>query len=292
MADILNVLLPTFVVILIGYLFGKIKKPDMTTIVELVFYIGLPALTFTSVIDKTIVLLDASKIWAAALTIMLGCGLAAWLVFKILRQKHSGLYLPILEMNTVNIPFPIIYLAYGAEGLFAATLFYIPNMLSLYTIGIFIVSGGHWKDGFKNVLRVPALYAAIAGLLVNFSHITVPELVVKPLSVIGAMVIPLVLLTLGYNLSTVKLQSLSTTLLASFLRVGVGLAFGLLAVNLFQLTGILRAVVILDSAMPAAANSAILATKYRNEAELVSSVVFVTTIASLVIIPFLLSILA
>ena len=51
MVDILNVVLPTFIVILIGYLWGKIKKPDMTTIIELVFWIGLPALVFTSVID-------------------------------------------------------------------------------------------------------------------------------------------------------------------------------------------------------------------------------------------------
>ncbi|MBI2850969.1 MAG: AEC family transporter [Chloroflexi bacterium] len=292
MTDLLNVVLPTFIVILIGYLWGKIKKPDMTAIVEMVFYIGLPAIAFTSVIDKKIVLLDASKIWASALIIMFGCGLTAWLVFKIMRQKHSGLYMPILIMNTVNIPFPIIFLVYGAEGLFAATLFYIPNMLALYSIGIYLASGKPWKDSLKDVLRVPALYAAVAGLVVNFGNITVPELIVKPLSFIGLMVIPLVLLIAGYNLSTVRLKSLPTPLLASFLRLGVGLALGFLAVGMFNLTGILKAVVILDSAMPAAVNTAMLATKYKNEAELVSSVVFITTIASLAIIPFLLNMLA
>ncbi len=292
MIDILKVILPTFSVILLGYFFGKTKRPDMTAVVELVFYLGLPAIAFTSVIDKSIVLLDATKMWISALMVMLGCGLTAWIVFKALRQQHSGLYLPILIMNTVNIPFPIIYLVYGNEGLFAATLFYIPNMLFLYTIGISIVSGKSWKNSIKEVLKVPALYGAVAGLIVNFSHITVPELIVKPLSFIGLMVIPLVLIILGVNLSTVKLNSLPTTLLASFLRVGVGLMLGLLAVNLFHLTGVLRAVVILDAAMPAAANTAMMATKYKNEAELVSSVVFVTTIASLIIIPLLLAMLA
>ncbi|MEK7353873.1 MAG: AEC family transporter [Chloroflexota bacterium] len=292
MIDILKVVLPTFSVILIGFFFGKTKKPDMTAIVELVFYVGLPAITFTSVIDKQIVLFDATKIWASALIIMFGCGITAWIVFKITRQKHSGLYIPIINMNTVNIPFPIIYLVYGAEGLFAATLFFIPNVLVLNSLGIYLASGKHWRDSIKEVLKVPALYAAVAGLAVNFSHISVPQLVVKPLSFIALMVTPLVLIILGVNLATMRLNSLPTTLLPSFLRVGVGLALGVLAVNLFQLTGILRAVVILDSAMPAAANTAMLATKYKNEAELVSSVVFVTTIASLVIIPFLLSILA
>ena len=70
--------------------------------------------------------------------------------------------------------------------------------------------------------------------------------------------------------------------------MGVGLLIGIFVVNLFNLTGILRSVVILDSAMPAAVFSSILATKYKNEADLVSSVVFVTTVISLVTIPLLL----
>lgn len=292
MIDLLKVILPTFSVILFGYFFGKTKKPDMKAIVDLVFYLGLPALTFTSVIDKPIDLADASKIWASVLIIIFGCGITAWIVFKITGQKHSGLYIPIMNMNTVNIPFPIIYLVYGAEGLFAAVVFYIPAVLILYTVGIYLASGKHWRDNLKEVLKVPALYAAVAGLLVNFNHITVPELVVKPLLFIGLMVLPLVLIILGVNLAAVRVKSLPTTLLASFLRVGVGLLLGVLAVNLFHLTGIPRAVVILDAAMPAAANTAMLTTKYKNEAELVSSVVFVTTIASLVVIPFLLNILA
>ena len=106
------------------------------------------------------------------------------------------------------------------------------------------------------------------------------------------MTIPLVLLVLGNNLSKVVLTSVRTTLLASFLRVGVGLGLGILVVSLFDLTGILRAVVILDSAMPAAVNAVIITTKYDNEAELVSSVVFITTVVSLLVIPFLLNFLA
>jgi malate permease and related proteins len=71
------------------------------------------------------------------------------------------------------------------------------------------------------------------------------------------------------------------------IRLGVGLLLGFAAVELFHLTGILRTLVLFDSAMPAAVNTTLLAMKYDNESELVSSVVFLTTIASLVMIPFL-----
>lgn len=292
MIEILNIILPTFIVIFIGYLLGKIRKINISVIVDVIFYVGLPALVFTSMVDKKIVLFDAVKMWASSLTIMLGCGLVAWVVFKVIRQTHSGLYIPIAIMNTVNIPFPIIYLAYGAEGLAAATLFYIPNSLLLFSLGVYIASGKHWRDSIKEVSRVPATYAVAAGLLVNLLNIPIPALVVKPLSFISPMVIPLVLLVLGCSLATVKITSLPTTLLASFLRIGVGLPLGFISVSLFNVTGIMRSVVILDSAMPSAANSALLGMKYNNEPELLSSVVFVTTIASLVVIPFLLNVLS
>lgn len=292
MLDVLNIILPTFIVILIGYIFGKVTKRNMSAVVDVILYVGLPALVFVSLIGQKIVLVDAAKVWTAAIMIMFGCGIVAWIAFKILRQKHSGLYLPISIMNTVNIPFPIIYLVYGSEGLFAATLFYIPAILLVYSLGVYIASGKHWRASIKEVFKIPPIYAALLGLLLNLTNVTVPELVIKPLSFIGIMVIPLVLLVLGSNLASVKITSLPTTLFASVLRLGVGLLLGLLAVNLLNLTGILRSVVILVSVMPSAAISSILATKYNNEADLVSSVVFVTTIASLVVIPFLLQILA
>ena len=292
MFDILKVILPTFFVILIGYFIGRIKNMDMASIVDLVIYIALPAITFTSMLEKNIILLDASKVWASALMIQFGCGLVAWLVFKLLRQKHSGLFIPIMLMNTVNIPFPIIYLVYGNEGLFAATLFYIPNVILLYSLGVYIASGKGWKASFKEVLKVPPIFAAILGLILNLMNVTVPQLIIDPLNFIGMTATPLVLIVLGANLSKVKITSLPTTLVAAAIRLGVGLGLGFLVVNLFHLTGVIRSVVLLDSAMPAAVNGAMLTTKYKNEADLVSSVVLVTTLASLVMIPFLLIILS
>jgi len=292
MAEILNVVLPAFVVILIGYVFGKVRKTaNITPLVDIAFYIGAPALTFVSMLAKKIVLFDAGKIWAASLIIMFGCGIVGWIVFRLLKQKHSGLYVAIAIMNTVNLPFPIIYLAYGAKGLMAATLFFIPNVIILYSLGIFIVAGKQWKDGIKEIFKVPVFYAAIIGLVLNLLEITPPELVMNTLDLIALMAIPLVLIILGHNLSKVRLASLPTTFLASFIRVGVGLALGFLSVSIFNLEGVFRSVVILDSAMPSAVNAAIIATKYDNEADLVSSVVLITTLMSLVSIPFLLNML-
>jgi malate permease and related proteins len=291
MTEILNIIVPTFFAIFVGYMVGKLSKIDMSPLVDITLYIGVPALTFVSLLSRQIVLLDAAKIWVSSLMIMLGCGLAAWLVFKLFKQKHSGLYVPIAAMNTINIPFPVIFLAYGAEGLVPATLFYIPNAILIYSLGVFIMAGKHWKHNVKEMLKLPVVYAAALGLIFNLMSVKVPALVFDSLDFISKFAIPLVLIVLGHNLSRARITSFPTTLLACFLRMGVGLALGFAAVALLNITGVFRSVVILDSAMPAAAASAILAAKYQNESEMVSSVVFLTTLVSLVSIPFLLNML-
>ena len=138
---------------------------------------------------------------------------------------------------------------------------------------------------------IPLINAFVIGLLLNLSNVTLPELVIRTLNLLAMMAIPLVLLILGYNLSKAKINSLPTTLLASFLRMGIGLLLGVFCVNLLNITGIFRSVVIFESAMPAAVMTSVLTAKYNNEADLVASVVFTTTLMSLVMIPFLLYIL-
>lgn len=292
MVDILNVVLPTFIVVFVGFAIAKWTKIDMPGIVDLLFWVGIPALVFTSMLGNKIVLADAGKVWASSLIIQLGCGAAAWITFKALRRKHSGVYLPIMLMNTVNIPFPIISMLYGDKGIFAAVLFYIPNVIMIYTIGIVILSRKNWKEGLKEMAKVPALYAAVLGLVFNLLNIEPPQLVLQPLNIIGQMVIPLALLILGFKLASVKITHLSTTIIASVIRIGGGFLLGLAVVAIFNLTGILRAIVLFESAMPGAVNTTLLAMKYENEPELVSSVVFLTTLASLATIPLLVWMLA
>jgi predicted permease len=287
--DVIGIVLPTFIVIFIGFAIGKWTRLNMAPVVDLNLYFAVPALVFVSLLSRKIVILDAARIWAAALAVMFGCMLVAWLVFKIFRKKHSGLYVPISLMNTVNIPFPIIFLAYGAEGMVPATLFYVPNNFALYTVGILIMAGGKWKQGIREIFRQPTVYAALLGLAFNFGNVRVPQILFNAFDLLSKMCIPFVLLLLGTNLSRVNLTSLPSAFLASFLRIGVGLGLGLGAVSLLHIEGVFRSVVILDSAMPAAAMASVLATKYKNEEGLVSSVVFITTVASLVVIPVLLN---
>ncbi len=289
MGDIIGIVLPTFATIVIGYVFGRISKTDVRSIIDVAMFITLPALAFTSMLSRPIQPADAARLWSAAVLLALGGWALAWVAFRLLRQKHSGLYLPVMFMNNVNIPFPIIYLAFGDEGLAVATLFYIPNAILIYTLGVHIACKAEsWRAGLKEVLGVPLIYAALAGLILNLFRVQPPPLLMDTLEFIGRAAVPLILITAGVNLAGIRLTSLGTASIASLLRMGGGFLLGLAVVPLFAFTGVDRAVVLFESAMPSAVFASILCAKYDNEEALVSSVVLITTLASVVTVPLLL----
>jgi len=289
MQEIASIVAPTFFAIVLGYVFGRFSRLSSAVLIDLALYIAIPCLVITSMLSTPIVLSVAAKLWASSLLIMGGTFVLARLVFAVGKTKHSGLYLPIVFANVVNMAFPIIYLAFGAEGLANAALFYMPYGILVYSVGVYVAAGqSDFKEGLRVMLRTPLVYAAVLGLVLNLAGVVLPDLVMNSLRFVGQAGAPLILLVLGMSIGKIRPAHVPLTLVASALRMGGGLAFGLLAVWLMGFTGIPRAVVIFESAMPSAVMTAVFATKYRNEAELVSSVVLVTTLAAVVVIPVLL----
>ncbi len=289
MHQIVNIIGPTFFVVVVGYLFGRLSKANMGPLIDISMYVAVPALAFYSMVTGEIVIGEAAKVWAACLIIMAGTLVAALLLFGALRQKHSGLYLPIVFANFINIPLPIIYLAFGAAGAAQAILMYIPQGLIMYSLGVYVASGEKdMRQGLRVMLRTPLIYAAILGLVLNLLRVPIPEVVIGSVKLLGQAGVPLMLLILGVSIGRFRLTQISLTVAASVLRVGGGFAFGLLAVWLLALTGVTRSVVLFEAAMPAAVFVSVLAAKYKNEEELVSSVVLATTLMAIVVIPALL----
>jgi predicted permease len=289
MQQIITIIAPTFFGIAVGFLFYRFSRASTKTIIDVAMYIAVPCLVFTSMLSNPIVLKDAAKLWTACLLNLGGSFVIAWIVLRFDRKKHSGLYLPIVFSNLLFIAVPILYLAYGTEGLTNAVLFYVPNGVLLYSLAIYVAAGRvGLKQGLRELVRTPLIYAVLLGLALNLAGVTLPSLVMNSVKFVGQAGTPLLLLVLGMNMGGIRISHLRLTLVASVIRMGGGFALGLLAVWLLGLTGIPRAVVIFESAMPAAFISAVACTKYENEAELVSSVVLFTTLASVAVVPALL----
>ncbi len=288
MHQIVSIMGPTLFAIAVGYIFGRISHASVSTLVNVGLYVATPCLVFSSLYSATFVLEGAAKMWASCLIIVVGTFVVAWVVFGLTWKKHRVLYLPVVFQNAINIPLPIITLAFGPEGVAQMMLFYIPYALLLNTVGIYMASGHKGlREGLLEIVRTPLIYAVVFGLIFNLTGVELPDVVGRSLDLVGGAAVPLMLIVLGMTMRGLRFTELPATLVASVIRMAGGFCLGLLAVWLFGLTGIPRAVVLFEAAMPSAVICAVLATRYKNEAELVSSVVLASTIISIVVIPVL-----
>ena len=283
---LVQTVIPVFAVVLVGYAIGKRHKVDVQPYLGLIVYLAGPCLIFASVSRSTISLTDFTTIAGAALAIIFCLSALAFLVLKLTRSSKKGLYLPLVFGNTSYLGYPVALFAFGMDGLARAVVYDMMNSLVIFSLGIYAIQR---RNELREVLRIPLLYAVLAGLAVNLLHIPVPELVVKPIELIGMITIPLALLVLGYKLTEIRLSAAGTALLASLFKLGGGLLVALVIVHLLALDGLTKQVILLQAAMPSAVMGMILAAKYDRDASLVASVVFMTTLLSMISIPLILT---
>jgi predicted permease len=108
---------------------------------------------------------------------------------------------------------------------------------------------------------------------------------------IGRAAIPIVLFIFGYSLGGLKVEHVKIAAFGSVLRLGLGLGLGWLAATGLRMTGTMRDVVIVMSAMPSAVVNVVIARQYAADPEIVASVVFLTSVAAIGLLPLLLVLL-
>jgi predicted permease len=155
---------------------------------------------------------------------------------------------------------------------------------SQYSLGIYLLSG---EGGWKEIFRLPLIYAASLGIAFNVTEIRVPEPIFRPLWLLGYSTIPLMLVTLGYRLHDIRSLVWGHSLGGALVRIIGGFAAAYLTVTLFGIEGVNRQVILLYGALPSAVVNFVLTEKYRQDPELAASIVFFTTLLSLISIPLL-----
>ncbi len=282
----LEVAFPVFAIIAIGYGFARLKKIDLGPIVDLLLYITIPALVISSLTRKTINTELLLTVALSAAAVVLVTGVIAFIyLYATGKSEFRGFYLPTMFMNTGNMGLPLALLAFGQSGLTVAILYYVTVSILVYTVGIYI---GRGSGGFREILRLPLIYATVAGIALNAGHVSIPTPIFTVLDMLGAATIPLMQLSLGYRLHSTSLSRPMMALSSSVIRLGIGFLAGLAIVTIFNINGVTGKVIILSSSMPAAVINFIISKRYNLDEDFVSSAVALSTLLSLITIPVLL----
>jgi len=291
-----NVLWPIFAIIAIGYGMGKVGLPSRP-VARLTFWALTPALIFTSLYRSAVRPAVFGRVFLFVLLFSLAMWGIAWLLGRALKLDHrstAGIALTLIFTNCGNYGLPFLLFSLGQEAFDLGIVYLVNQMILLSTLGILIASWGERFSprSFLEVLKTPLLYTVAGGLALHESGFSLPEWLLRPLSMLSEATIPVLLLLLGLQLSQVKPGGvLKEVGLASALRLALAplLSWPLLA--LLGMEGLLQTVMVLEASTPAAVNALLLALQYDRDPELVSSIVLLTTVASVGTLPGLLSLL-
>ena len=282
----IEVVFPVFCIIGLGYLFARFKKLSLEPIIEVLLYLTIPALVISSLSKKKLVMTDLAVVSLSALIVILGTGLLAYIYLRVIkRQDLRGFYLPVMFMNSGNMSFPLALLAFGPDGLAVAVLYYVAVSVMVYSLGIYIAKG---KGGFTEMFRLPLIYAAGAGIILNLNGITLPEPLVTTFDMLGAATIPLMQISLGYGLYSTKLAYPVTSIAGTVLRIGGGVAIAWGVITLFGVEGLNQKIILLSSGMPAAVINFVVSQRYKVNSDLVASTVALSTLVSVITTPLIL----
>jgi predicted permease len=212
--------------------------------------------------------------------------LFSWALSKILRLPQalaSAFILCVSFINSGNYGLSLNHFALGEDGLLWASIFFITSALWTNSAGVYIASAGRMDPlrAAKNLARVPAVYAILLSLILRALNINLPQAIYRPIEILAAAMIPMMLLVLGMQIGKAgppKRLGLLSIVVALRLLLSPIIAWFMASTLRMPVIGM--QVGVLESAMPTAVLASILALQYDTEPEFVTGAILVSTLLS------------
>lgn len=282
---ILGITLPIFAIVLAGFIYGRVKKPNMDGSNQIIIDLALPCLIFTSLSVKQFELTSASFFILAATIVVIFSGLLIWPFSKYSGTGPRALLPSVMFGNVGPIGIPLTVLAFGADGLAPAVLLLVFSNILHFSVGVGIMSG---RVDAKLIYASPLVWATVLGVLFSYFQLSLPEWINISLSMVGNILVPLMLLSLGIRLSSSKIEYLKLGAIGSIVSIISRLLITYLVLMLFPLEPIQKGALILFAGLPPAMFNYMIADRYKCEPDKVASIVIVGHLLSLLALPFVL----
>ncbi len=302
MTDSLLIILPDFLIILLGLLLARrfgYGRDFWKNAERLVFYVLFPPLLFTSIATSTISIAEAARFLSAGIGAMLTAVLIAHLVRHVVRDDpvtHASVFQCGFRFNTY-IGFAVCLRLFGNDGFALLALliaFWVPisNAIAVSVLARAVAqrdsteSQGAVLPTLRAVLTNPLIIATVLGLIVNLSGLKLPEAGMTLLKHLGSASLALGLLCIGAGLRREdfrehwKLISVSTVnrlLVVPLVALGVATFAGLSSVE--------AGVMILFAALPTAQSCYVMTAAMRGNAAAVADVTTAQTLVSMLTLP-------
>ena len=284
----LNVIMPVFGIVLLGYLLGGRLQLQAQTLTRVAYYVFVPAFIFQAISRSNIPLENAAKMIGFIMATHLLAALIAGGIGKLMgrsREMIAAFIMIAVFGNVGNYGLAVIQFRLGDAAIAPATIYFVAITVTAFVV---CVGASGWAHGgsrgaLSGLIRTPALWAVIPALIVSNSDLTVPLMLSRMIGLLAEAMIPVMLFALGLQLLEQKRVIFSVdVVMASSARLLLAPALACLVAIPFGLGQIDYASGVLQAAMPTAILVAIISKENNIVPEFVTSVVLFSTLASLV----------
>jgi predicted permease len=279
---ILDIILPVFLVILLGYFFARRVKPDMAIVNRISMTILAPALVFSALASKDFSVGENRLLMLGCVGVVLGSGLLAWPFARLMHSDYRTFVPPMMFNNCGNIGLPLAALSYGQPGFSAmVALFTISNLLH-FTLGFWMIDH-HAR--FGSLLRNPMVWSTFLGFAFALTHPPMPEWGSVAIRMVGDALVPMMLLSLGVRLYEVRWDDWRLGLVGGLVCPITGIVTAVVLGPVLGLSHMQQGLLVIFGSLPPAVLNFMVAEQFKQEPAKVASIVLIGNVLAAAFIP-------
>ncbi len=283
-----DIILPVFVIMMIGFILQRKLTLDVQTLARLIIYYVVPAFIFVRLYEAEIQWSIFANIILFILLLVAILYVLTMIVAKLLKLdagKRVTFTNSVVFFNSGNYAVPVNDLVFRGDpfAMSIQVIFLMFQNIFVFSYGIFSMQSmdtGKLR-AILGYFKMPVMYAMILGLGLNALDLPVPGFIWVPANYIADAMIAIALMTLGAQVAMLKLSAgLRTVYYSVGLRLLISPLIALGLIFLFGVSGITAQALLIASSMPTAVNSSVIAQEYDNHPEMAAQIVLFSTVAS------------
>ena len=296
-------------VILVGFVIGEkgwFDDKSRGLLAKLVTQVALPCYMLYTITQRftaadLLIMLPALRFPALSMVILLGIATAVARIFAV-RQDRRGLFISMFfNSNTIFVGLPINQALFGDASIPYVLIYYMCNTTFFWTLGTYLIQRdgeGEAQFDLKTSLKKvfsPPLMGFLLGLVLVMLQIKLPAFLASDLQYLGNLTTPLSMIFIGLSVSHVGVKQLVLGKEQLLILLGRFLVAPLLMASIvywLPLPSLMKQVFIIQSAMPVMTNAPVVARLYGADSDYAAVMVTETTLATMVVIPILMLLMA
>ena len=295
--------------ILVGFVIGEkgwFDDKSRGLLAKLVTQVALPCYMLYTITQRftaadLLKMLPALRFPALSMVILLGIATAVARIFAV-RQDRRGLFISMFfNSNTIFVGLPINQALFGDDSIPYVLIYYMCNTTFFWTLGTYLIQRdgeGEARFDLKTSLKKvfsPPLMGFLLGLVLVMLQIKLPAFLASDLQYLGNLTTPLSMIFIGLSVSHVGVKQLVLGKDQLLILLGRFLVAPLLMATIVYwvpLPSLMKQVFIIQSTMPVMTNAPVVASLYGADSDYAAVMVTETTLATMVVIPILMLLMA